>query len=126
MQSFVTKLLALGLSLGLIAGNAEDIERFYHEVTAQTLYVVSAMDMRNIGMMLDYEYVRTGRYPDKSRFEDWMRKTFKENQSRELAVDVWGTPWEYSTSAKGKTFRLVSAGPDTLHGTDDDLVYTGP
>ncbi|MFW5733754.1 MAG: type II secretion system protein GspG [Oceanidesulfovibrio sp.] len=126
MHSLFTKLLPLALTLGLVAGNAEDIERFYHELVAQTQYVVSGMDMRNIGMMLDYEYVRTGSYPDAAHFQTWMRETFKENNFRELARDAWGTPLDYSTSARGKTFRLVSAGSDTEFGTDDDLVYTGP
>ena len=126
MGSIFTKLLALGIGAGAIAGNSEELQRFYEEVTAQTQYVVSGMDMRNIGQMLDYEYIRKGRYPAAARFQEWMQENFKENQYRELVVDTWGTPFEYTTGERDKTFRLASAGPDRQHGTDDDLIYTGP
>ena len=126
MGSIFTKLLAMAIAGGVIAGNTDELQRFYEELTAQTQYVVSGMDMRNIGQMLDYEYLRKGRYPAEARFQAWMQENFKENQFRELASDTWGTPFEYTTGEGAKTFRLVSAGPDREHGTDDDLVYTGP
>ena len=81
MGSIFTKLLAMAIAGGAIAGNTDELQRFYEEITAQTQYVVSGMDMRSIGQMLDYEYLRKGHYPAEARFQAWMQENFKENQS---------------------------------------------
>lgn len=125
-MGFFAKMLMLAAASGLVAGNTDQIEQFYNELVAETQVVVNGMDMRNISMMLDYTYVRKGRYPSEGSFPGWMEANFKENAQRELVLDSWGTPFVYTTSDGRKKFRLVSAGPDTTQGTDDDIVYTGP
>jgi general secretion pathway protein G len=126
LDGLFAKLLAMGITAGAIAGNADEIELFYQELRAQTQAVVSGMDMRSITMMLDYEYIRKGRYPAEGQFEAWMQKSFKENEFRELALDAWGNPFVYTTGEDRKTFLLVSAGPDGRIETDDDIISTGP
>lgn len=116
----------MAIAAGLVIGNAEAIERFYDELVAHTQYVANGMDMRNVGMMLDAEYLRRGRYPSETQFPAWMHATFKENQVRDVLVDSWGTPFRYTAAPRGKAFHLVSAGPDKEYDTDDDLIYTGP
>lgn len=126
MNPILIKLLPMAIAAGLVVGNAGAIEQFYHDVIAHTQYVTNGMDMRNVGMMLDAEYLRTGRYPAEKQFPAWMRATFKESKNRDIAVDSWGTPFRYTTAPRGKGFHLVSAGPDREYDTEDDLVYTGP
>ena len=125
-MGFFTKMLMMLAASGIAAGNTDTAQQFYDELVAETQVVVNAMDMRNISMMLDYTYVRKGRYPSEGSFTVWMDENFKENSQRELVLDSWGTPFEYATSDDRKKFRLVSAGPDLTKGTDDDITYTGP
>jgi len=44
--------------------------------------------------------------------------------SRENVVDVWGTPFAYELS--GEHPRLISAGPDRITGTQDDITHREP
>lgn len=41
-----------------------------------------------------------------------------------LPLDPWDTPYEYERSG-GTRFRILSAGPDRMHGTEDDLEWPG-
>ncbi len=126
MTGLFTKLMTLAIAGGLVAGNADEIERLYYALEKQTQYVSSGMDMRTIGLMLDKDYITKGRYPTEKQFQGWLRKNLKENHVRDVAVDVWGTPLLYEAPDRGKRFRLVSAGPDKTLDTEDDLIYTGP
>jgi hypothetical protein len=125
-MGFFAKMLVLAMSAGLVAGNSDKIEAFYEELMAETRIVVNGMDMRNIAMLLDYDYSRRGRYPSVGGFPQWLEEHFKENAQRDLLLDSWGTPFLYETSDRRKRYRLASAGPDKQTGTGDDIVYTGP
>jgi len=125
-MGFFAKMLMLAAASGVVVGNTDTIEQFYNELMAETHVVVNSMDMRNIVMMLDYNYARKGRYPSEGGFPKWMDENFRENERREVVVDSWGTPFIYTTADKDKKFRLVSVGPDAVEGTEDDIVYTGP
>lgn len=126
MFGMFSKLLALGISAGVIVGNSDKIESFYEELKAQARSIVSGMDMRSITLMLDYEYIRKGRYPGEEEFNAWMQQNFKENQFKELTMDAWGRPLVYTTTTDRKEFKLISAGPDGQIDTQDDIISTGP
>jgi hypothetical protein len=119
-------LLKLALAAGLVAGNIDKIEQFYNELVSSTQYVATAGDLRNIVMMLDYDYARRGRYPATEEFNAWLDRNFKENQMKSKTTDHWGHELQYSAGSDQKTFTLVSTGADGLAGTDDDMIYTGP
>jgi general secretion pathway protein G len=82
--------------------------------------------MKQFSMMLDYEYVRRGRYPGTNRFPDWAGHMFKENGIKSNLTDFWGNPWIYEAGPEGRSFMLLSGGPDGIPGTGDDLKVTGP
>ena len=121
-MGFFVKMLAFAAALGFVATNPEHIERHYDEIKAETQVLINKMDMYYITMMLEYTYLRKGRYPADYDFPDWMVENFKENPLRELVVDSWGTPFGYVTLDERKKYRLMSAGPDALRGTDDDII----
>jgi hypothetical protein len=88
--------------------------------------VVTAGDLRNIVMMLDYDFARLGRYPTTEEFDAWLNRNFKENQIKPKTTDHWGNELRYSAGPDLKTFTLASNGADGKAGTDDDMTYTGP
>ena len=126
MVEIIRRLIAAGIALGLLAGNADEIEKFYNETVATAAQLATAADLRSIGLMLDAQYLRRGRYPRTRNFEVWMARNFKENAVKETTVDHWGTALDYRAAQDQKAYVLVSAGPDRLFNTRDDLKLTGP
>lgn len=126
MIEVIRRLLVAGLTIGVIAGNADEITRFYDETVAQAQHLATAADLRSISNMLDYELMKRGRYPRNRDFENWLERTFKESPGGELGRDHWGNQLIYKVDHSRKGFSLVSKGPDGLAGTADDLLVTGP
>ena len=64
-----------------------------------------------------------GGLPDASpeAFAAYLRKSLsrKASSQRDLSQDAWGTPYRLKTGAQG--FLVVSAGPDQMFGTKDDI-----
>lgn len=115
-----------GIAVGIIAGNADEIGRFYDETVAHARHLATAADLRSIGNMLDYEYMKRGRYPRVEDFTAWLQRTFKENPLQQLGRDHWSNQLVYRTDHSRRQFSLVSMGPDGLMFTSDDLTITGP
>ena len=126
MVEILRRLIAAAIALGLVAGNADEIEKFYNETVAAAARLATAADLRSIGIMLDAEYLRRGRYPGTDRFAEWMARNFKENDVKSITADHWGTTLAYRAMDGRKSFLLVSAGPDRIFDTCDDLKLTGP
>lgn len=126
MIEVIRRLLVAGLTIGVIAGNADEITRFYDETVAQAQHLATAADLRSISNMLDHELMKRGRYPRNRDFEKWLKRTFKESPGGELGRDHWGNQLIYKVDHSQKGFSLVSKGPDGLAGTSDDLLVTGP
>jgi hypothetical protein len=124
MVDAIRRLIVAGLTMGVLAGNADEITRFFDETVENTRHLATSGDLRAIGNMLDYQLMKTGRYPAEDNFADWMRANFKESQT--LGLDHWQNPLVYTTGKDRKTFLLVSSGPDGLPNTLDDLRITGP
>lgn len=125
MIELLRRLLVTGIALGAIAGNADEIKKFFDDTVAVTQQVVTAGDMRSISMMLDYEFIRTGRYPKTKYFKTWVEKNFKENNFKSLITDHWENELLYTSGNDQKTYTLISCGPDGTEGTKDDLKLTG-
>ncbi len=126
MISLVQGLITTAISLGIIVGNKDDIESFFNEVMNETRRVTTAGDIRTISTMLDYQYIRKGRYPSESQFPRWLLESSKENNVRNIVNDTWGNPFIYTTTKRNKSFTLISTGQDGIYNTDDDMSVTGP
>lgn len=126
MVEIVRRLIVAGLAVGVIAGNADEVTRFYDQTVAHARYLATAADLRSMSNMLDYEYMKKGRYPRKKDFSVWLQRTFKENPLQELSRDHWGQLLVYETDPGRQRFILVSKGPDGLAETSDDLRSTSP
>jgi general secretion pathway protein G len=122
----VQGLIAAAVSLGLIAGNREEIEKFFNDLVAETQKITTAGDLRTISNMLDYHYMRKGRYPSEEAFGGWLAETMKESPIREVSNDNWGNPFIYTTSHNNKRFVLRSAGKDGVAENEDDMTISGP
>jgi general secretion pathway protein G len=126
MVELIRRLLVAGIALGAIAGNADEIKRFFDDTVQLAETVTTVGDLRSISIMLDREFILRGSYPREDRFERWLEAHFKENNLKPLNVDQWGNPFVYETAGNRKAYTLLSAGPDGLQGTDDDMIITGP
>ena len=122
----IESLIKLMVVAGLIGANADKIELFYDEIVSMTQHIATAGDIRSITTMLDYTYVKKGRYPETERFASWMEMHFKENQVKSLTKDHWGNELIYESSKDRKRFSLISRGADGALGTDDDMKLTAP
>ena len=125
MAELLRRLLVAGIALGAVAGNADDIKKFFNDTVAVTQQIATAGDMRSISMMLDYEFIRTGRYPKTEYFKKWMEKKFKENNLKPLTTDHWENELIYRSKRHQKSYTLISCGPDGIEKTEDDLKLTG-
>ena len=126
MYNLITKLLVAGIGLGVIAGNADEITKFFDDTVAVTQQICTAGDMRSISTMLDYEFIRSRRYPKSEHFKKWMEANFKENDLKPLTTDHWGNEFIYTATRDQKRCTLISCGPDGIKGTEDDIKITGP
>ncbi len=126
MFEIFRRLLIAGISIGAIAGNSDEIMNFFDNTVAASQSLATAADLRSISNMLDYEYMKKGRYPGTDNFIPWMQTAFKENPAAQLGFDHWGTPLRYQATDNRKAYILVSAGSDMLFETSDDMKYTGP
>ncbi len=126
MISLTRGLITTAISLGIVVGNQDEIETFFNEIVSETQRITTAGDLRTISNMLDYHYIRKGRYPSENQFPIWLEKNTKENNIRSVLVDNWGSPFIYATSRKNKSFTMLSKGKDGLLNTDDDMYITGP
>lgn len=126
MIDLIRRLIIAGVSLGLIAGNSDHIMEFYDDTLAMTRQIATAGDLRAISTMLDYAYMKTGRFPAEAKFESWMAENFKENSLKDLMTDHWGNRLIYTATVRHKAYVLISTGPDGIPGTADDMKKTGP
>jgi general secretion pathway protein G len=126
MVEIIRRLIVAGLALGVIAGNADKITEFYEQTVEHARHLATAADLRSISNMLDYHFMKKGRYPRSKDFLPWMRANFKESPVHALGVDHWDNPLIYRPDARHKAFVLVSKGPDGSVNTADDLRVTGP
>lgn len=126
MIDIVRRLIAAGIALGAIVGNADHIDHFFGETIALAQQTATAGDLRLISDMLDYEYMRKGRYPRSDRFECWMAATFKQSHLKPLTSDHWGNTLQYAAASDRKSYQLISPGPDGVIGTHDDMACAGP
>ncbi len=126
MIELLRRLFVAGIVLGAIAGNSDEIKKFFDDTVAVTQQIATAGDMRSISMMLDHEFLRHGRYPKTEHFERWMKKNFKKNDLKPLTFDHWGNEFIYTATREQKRYTLISCGPDGIKGTEDDIKITGP
>ncbi|TWI76713.1 general secretion pathway protein G [Desulfobotulus alkaliphilus] len=126
MIDILQRLVLAAAVSGAIALNMDEIQGFYEETMTASQRVTAAGDLRSISIMLDYEFMQSGRYPSERNFERWLQQRFQENELRELNRDQWGNTYRYSTGPDRRSFVLASAGPDGEFDTEDDMIRTGP
>ena len=126
MVEIIRRLIIGGITLGVIAGNSDNILQFYDETVAMSRQIATAGDMRTISLMLDYHYLKKGRLPTGRNFDKWLENNFKENTLKTVMTDHWGNPMTYTISKNKKQYVLISSGPDGIFDNDDDLKRSGP
>ena len=126
MFEILRRILIASIGLGLIAGNKDEIMEFFNNATEVSRKLATAGDMKTISDILDYNFIKKGRYPSEKYFKKWLRKSFKENNIKAINEDHWGNVYVYKTGKRNRSYTLISKGKDKILGTDDDLKATGP
>ncbi|MCK5231011.1 MAG: type II secretion system protein GspG [Desulfobulbaceae bacterium] len=122
----IAVLLSLFAALATFTDLPERMIEIYDRTVAAAQQIATAGDLRSMSNMLDYHYMRRGRYPREDRFKKWLTVTFKENNLKGLDTDHWGNPYIYRVAERQKSYILTSPGSDGKVGTDDDLTVSGP
>ena len=77
-------------------------------------------DVKMIAEAVRMYYVKNSRLPDS--LEDLVTKDEKgRSEILELPVDPWNTPYELVPGDSPRDFEVISCGPDTSQGTEDDI-----
>jgi general secretion pathway protein G len=126
MFEIIRKLIFAGIAAGLIAGNSEEIGKLFDETVEYSQMIATSGDLRAVSQMLDYYYMKKGRYPDEKIFALWFKKNFKENNLKDNLSDHFGSKYIYETKDGLRGYVLVSKGADKIRGTKDDLIVSGP
>ena len=126
MIEIARRFLIIAMSLGVIAGNSGEFKELFEDAVGMGRQMASAGDLRAIGQMLDYEFMKKGRYPTQDAFPEWLKSSFKETTGRDILKDHWDNQLVYEASKDRKEFRLTSMGEDGIKGTPDDISYNGP
>ncbi len=119
-------LLALLTAMAGFTDLPERIRDLVDESIRAAQQIATAGDLRSMSTMLDYHYMRKGKYPRRKDFDKWLAATFKENNLKEFNVDHWGNRYVYRTGDGQMTYVLISPGPDGKTETADDLRVSGP
>lgn len=127
MNNIMIVLLGMiGTATAVYTDVPSQMARILDETLDATQQVCTAGDMHSITTMLGAGYIMDKRLPDEEDFVSWLGDTFQENNVKNLAADHWGTLYLYRVSDRGRSYQLISAGSDRIHGTADDLVKSGP
>lgn len=119
-------LLALMAGLVTFTDIPERMQEIFTESIKAAQHIATAGDLRSMSNMLDYHYIKRGRYPKEEHFEQWLTATFKESNIKELARNHWGNLYLYRVGVRQKSYTLISMGQDEIKGTGDDMKVTGP
>ena len=119
-------LISLGVVVGSFTEAPEKMIKLFNQSILAAQQIATAGDLRSMSNMLDYHYMRRGRYPREDKFNRWLIETFKENNIKDLSMDHWGNPYVYTTADNRKSYILISSGPDGKVDTTDDMKVSGP
>ncbi|SMF00878.1 type II secretion system protein GspG [Pseudobacteriovorax antillogorgiicola] len=120
-MSLIEILIVISIMGGLMAILADGLMEVGTDARIQT----TRLQMSKINSSLARYRLHTFKLPTSEQGLDaliknpgikrWRGPYLNENQ----LLDPWGTPLSYEI--EGNSFAIISAGPDTLAGTDDDI-----
>jgi len=117
---FLLLLVAFGIALYVPESRAA-ITEAAHPLANPAYRWMSHQQMSQIVDDLEIVVNTGARLPTaRGEFDGWLDRRYRQPRSRE---DAWGT--RYQLRVRGNTFEVLSAGPDRVFGTDDDLVRSG-
>ncbi|MBI3891108.1 MAG: hypothetical protein HY303_06220 [Candidatus Wallbacteria bacterium] len=129
MRSLVSMVLVTGTVLALMSSGA-DLALSVRDVARMSL---QRLEMQEIEHQILNRYQDTVSFPTAKEFPDFLRQRMR-TPGRDAAHDLWDTPYWLETARyesrllnfpalKGE-FVLISAGPDKVWLSQDDLVVT--
>jgi hypothetical protein len=115
-------LLLLGLVAALYFPQSREVLVDYSRPLANPAYRwMTTQELNQIVEDLNVHQESRGRLPaGRGEFDVWMDRHYQQERSR---MDAWGT--RYRLEVRGDRYLVISAGPDGLFGTEDDLTREG-
>lgn len=122
MFAHVTKLGIASLVLGGIALQTDVVQEPVTDLVDWAQAAVVEAEMDGMAKMVYLDYVASGELPRSSELASFLRQnsTTVPGAERDPARDHWGNLIIIEKDSRG--FRLVSGGPDGIHGNDDDVI----
>lgn len=115
-------IVMLALPLTLSAAEQSLLDKFWHKVGSMFEVWEVALEFRGLEAALESYETDTGRsLSPRIGLETLVEEGYLDNSD---IRDPWGKIYRYRVSLDGQGgfyFHLSSAGPDGVHGTDDDL-----
>ncbi len=115
------KLMMLGALAFLGYSNLDMLDSSINVIRKVQVGVSGGIEMRNICRAVLMHYVNTGEIPLRN-FSAFLAENTTEYGGKDLrnnACDMWGTP--YALGVRGTDIVVMSAGPDKIWRTADDL-----
>jgi hypothetical protein len=113
-------LVALGIGLWFPESRARIIDTV-SPLATPALRWMSHQEMNQIVSDLETRVQSGGDLPTaRGAFDAWLNQRYPQENSR---IDAWGN--RYQLRVQGDRFQVLSAGPDGIFGTEDDLVREG-
>jgi hypothetical protein len=112
-------LLILALGAGLyFPSSRERILDYAEPLLMPALRWTTQQELERIAEDLEIEQGSRGMIPSgRGEFDPWLDDRYRQEPSR---FDAWGG--RYALKVVGDSFRVISAGPDRLPDSEDDLV----
>jgi hypothetical protein len=106
---------------GAAAGHGR-VEEATFDLLAEVQSTVVLFEMNGIARSLYIDAVTDADLPDRRDLRDYLRlnQVRRGADARDPGRDPWGNPYEIYRG--DQWFELVSAGPDKVPGTSDDLI----
>ncbi len=84
---------------------------------------LTCIQMKSVGQVLKMYKIDTSSYPSTEEKLDILvqNKYFEDSK---MPKDSWDNPFVYISNEDGKSFELISFGPDKKEGGNDDIYYS--
>ena len=112
------KLAPLLAMTAVVAGGSDEIKAGAQEIINTVLEVKTTSEMKGIVKVIRLDFIHDESFP--TDIVEYAREQM-DSQGTDPGLDAWGSEWQLVRESDGARL-LVSCGPDTECGTDDDLI----
>lgn len=110
--------------MGATAAGGPTMKAQISKVTDMVRVSTTQGELASISQIIYLEWVSDEKLPPSDSIHDMIKNNMTAAGNRDVTKDLWETPYAYAAANENGVdvaFILLSAGPDKLYGTDDDI-----